>query len=153
MSNYDVIRIICLTIGIICINISIIIFGLKIVSIFKDKHNLDAEKFINEKKNTSMSPSRTKEFHEFLKFITTETAVIKFNKYRMNNDITKINRSTTQRIITDIASETYKSLADKIELLDNDSLLTREYYMTYITNIAIITVDKLINDIIGGIIE
>lgn len=98
-----------------------------------------------------MSPTRTKELHEFLKFLVTETAIIHFQKYKMGNDITKANRPAIQHLISDIASATFESLTKDNNLFDDYNLLTKDYYMRYITNIAMITVDKLINDAIDNI--
>jgi hypothetical protein len=153
MNKNDIIQIVYLLIGNIGVYSLIIIFGLKIVNIFKNKYELDVKKYTDERNLVTMSPARTKEFHEFLKFLITETAVIEFQKYQMNTDITKVNRSGVQRLISDIATKIFESLTKDTNLFDDNNLLTKSYYMQYITNITIVTVNKLVDTAVEDIIE
>lgn len=130
------------------IYVTLLAIGLRIVSLLKQRNDIMYDQYQYNNKRPGISSDDSKKFHEFIKFIITETAVIKFKKYLMNNDISKTNRSNIQHLISDIATEVYDALQNTDEIFDDHNLLDETYYQRYITDLSIITVEKLLDDML-----
>jgi hypothetical protein len=129
----------------------LIIFGLKILSLLKSRIRVLQSQHVDDVCNISTLSIRTKEFHQFLKFLIIETTVIEFQKFKMNNDMTKLSRTVIQQLIGQISTEVFESFKDTDPLKDRYNLLTEKYYMKYISDIAIVTIDKLMDGAIEDI--
>ena len=128
--------------------ITILSIGLHVISLLKERNDIMMDQYDYENNRIGKLSNDSKQFHEFIKFIITETAVVKFKRYLMNNDISKSNRTAVQQIIKEIATEVFEALQNNDTIYDEQNLLNRNYYIEYITDLTIITVDKMLDDIV-----
>lgn len=148
--DVDVIVSLMVYIGILTVGmlITILSIGLHIISLMKERNNIIMDQNNFENNRVGNLANDSKQFHEFIKFVITETAVVKFKRYLMNNDISKTNRNAVQQLIKEIATDVFKALQNNDKIYDEQNLLNKEYYMEYITDLSIITVEKMLDDII-----
>lgn len=128
--------------------ITILSIGLHVISLLKERNDIMMDQYDYENNRIGNLSNDSKQFHEFIKFIITETAVVKFKRYLMNNDINKSNRTAVQQIIKEIATEVFEALQNNDTIYDEQNLLNKDYYIEYITDLTIITVDKMLDDIV-----
>lgn len=90
----------------------------------------------------------SKQVLEFIRMLVGQVAVIKFRTFVDNNDLRKVTKGATEKLVADVATTVNKSINTGNMSLEN-TIYSREFFDQYIVDTSVIMIKEMLDKAIG----
>lgn len=131
--------------------IVVIWFIISLVVLYKlrNKFNKDSKLLEDMKEsNKNKMVEYSKQVLEFIRMMVGQIAVLKFRTFVDTNDLSKVSKSTIEKLVADVAESVNMSM-NMVNLSLENTVYSKEFFEQYIVETSVLMIKDLLDKAIG----